>query len=86
LEIAAPAPGRYALRGESGRVLLDFAAARTRAEWQHWFQRQRAHLLDLFAKRALRSTTLETHEEPDAAVARLLGASARSHGAAVRIA
>jgi uncharacterized protein (DUF58 family) len=86
LEIAAPAPGRYALRGESGRVLLDFTASRTRADWQRWFQQQRAHLLDLFAKRALRTITLETHEEPDAAVARLLGARALGHGTGVRVA
>jgi hypothetical protein len=43
-------------------------------------------LLDLFTRRALRATTLETHEEPDAAVARLLGARALGHGAGVRVA
>lgn len=77
LELAAPAPGRYALRGASGRVLLDFAAARTRNEWQGWFRQQRAHLLDLLAKRALRWVALQTHEDPDAAVARVLGTDVR---------
>ena len=86
LELAAPTPGRYALRGESGRVLLDFAAARTRADWQRWFRQRRAHLLDLFAKRALRSILLQTHEEPDAAVAQLLGGEARGYGAGAHIA
>ena len=84
LELAAPAPGRYVLRGDSGRMLLDFAAARTRADWQRWFARRRACLADLFAKRALRRIPLQTHEEPDAAVARLLGAEVRSPGLGVR--
>ncbi|HEY7872027.1 MAG TPA: DUF58 domain-containing protein [Rudaea sp.] len=84
LELAAPTPGRYALRGESGRVLLDFAATRTRTDWQRWFRQRRAQLLDLFAKRALRSILLQTHEEPDAAVARLLGGETRGHGVGVR--
>lgn len=84
LELAAPTPGRYALHGESGRVLLDFAAARTRADWQRWFRQRRAHLLDLLTKRALRSILLQTHEEPDAAVARLLGGETRGHGVGVR--
>ena len=84
LELAAPAPGRYALKGGSGRMLLDFAAERTRADWQRWFARRRASLTDLFAKRALHRILLQTHEEPDAAVARLLGAEARGHGLGAR--
>lgn len=86
LELAAPTPGRYALRGDSGRVLLDFAAARTRNDWQGWFRQKRAHLIDLFAKRALRWVALQTHEEPDAAVARVLGSDARGRIMQARIA
>ncbi|HSN00356.1 MAG TPA: DUF58 domain-containing protein [Rudaea sp.] len=86
LELAAPAPGRYALRGDSGRVLLDFAAARTRADWQGWFQHKRARLIDLCAQRALRWVALQTQEEPDTAVARVLGTDTRGHGVHARIA
>ncbi|MBS0570270.1 MAG: DUF58 domain-containing protein, partial [Proteobacteria bacterium] len=86
LELAAPAPGRYALHADSGRVLLDFAAARTRADWQGWFQRKRARLIDLCAKRALRWVALQTQEEPDAAVARVLGTDTRGRGFRARIA
>ncbi|MBS0557072.1 MAG: DUF58 domain-containing protein [Proteobacteria bacterium] len=82
LELAAPAPGRYALQGDSGRVLLDFAAARTRADWQHWFAQHRANLTRLCDKRALRWVLLETHAEPDAAVAQLLNSDARRRRAA----
>ena len=74
------------MRGESGRVLLDFAAARTRNDWQGWFRQQRAHLLDLFAKRALRTVLLQTHEEPDIAVARVLGTDVRGRIMQARIA
>ncbi len=84
LELAAPTPGRYALHGDSGRMLLDFGAARTRADWQRWFARRRASLTDLFAKRALRHTALQTQEEPDVAIARLLGAEARGRGLGAR--
>lgn len=86
LELAAPAPGRYALRGDSGRVLLDFAAARTRADWQVWFGQKRAHLIGLCAKRALRWVALQTQEEPDAAIARVLGTEAGDRFAHARIA
>lgn len=86
LELAAPAPGRYALRGDSGRVLLDFAAARTRADWQGLFQHKRARLIDLCAQRALRWVALQTQEEPDTAVARVLGTDTRGHGVHARIA
>jgi uncharacterized protein (DUF58 family) len=84
LELAAPIPGRYALHGEqSEAMVLDFAAARTRSDWQRIFERKRAGLIERFDKRGLRWVMLSTRDEPDTAVAQLLGqarhASARVH-------
>jgi uncharacterized protein (DUF58 family) len=86
LELAAPAPGRYAVHGgQAETVVLDFAAARTRADWQRVFERKRAGLVECLDKRGLRWIALATQDDPDAAVAQLLGGGARG-GARVRIA
>ena len=79
LEQVAPPPARYALRGESGRVLLDFTAARARTRWPQWFAERRALLHSMLQRRALRSVTLDTRAEPDAALMRVLGLDARAH-------
>ena len=81
LEQSAPAPARYALMGESGRVLLDFAATKTRARWAQWFVERRAVLHGMLQRRALRSVTLDTRAEPDATLMRVLGVDARAHTA-----
>ena len=81
LEQAAPPPARYALRSETGRVLLDFAAARTRAQWAQWFVQRRALLGAMLQRRALRSIILDTRAEPDAALMRVLGFEARARAA-----
>jgi uncharacterized protein (DUF58 family) len=77
LERAAPRPGRYALRSDNGRVLLDFAAERTRARWPQLFAERRALLTSMLKRRALRSVVLDTRSEPDAALMRMLGLDAR---------
>jgi len=77
LEQAAPPPARYALRSDSGRVLLDFAAARTRARWPQLFVERRAVLLGMLKRRALRSFVLDTRAEPDNALMRVLAFDAR---------
>ena len=79
LEQAAPPPARYAVQGESGRVLLDFAATKTRARWTQWFEERRAMLHGMLQRRALRSVKLDTRAEPDAALMRVLGVDARAH-------
>jgi len=79
LEQSAPPPARYALHGESGRVLLDFAATKTRARWAQWFAERRALLHAMLQRRGLRSVTLDTCAEPDAALMRVLGLDARVH-------
>jgi len=78
LEEAAPPPARYSLRSDAGRVLLDFAAARTRARWPQWFAERRAVLTGMLQRRALRSVVLDTRAEPDTALARVLGLDSRS--------
>jgi uncharacterized protein (DUF58 family) len=78
LEQAAPPPARYALRNQNGRVLLDFAVARTRVQWSQWFAQRRALLAGMLQRRALRSVTLDTRAEPDAALMRVLGFEART--------
>jgi uncharacterized protein (DUF58 family) len=77
LELAPPPPARYALRSAAGRVLLDFAAPRTRAEWPRWFEQRRTALLGMFDRRALRWAMLDTRAEPDVALLRRLGLDAR---------
>jgi uncharacterized protein (DUF58 family) len=77
LEMAPPPPARYALRSEAGRMLLDFSAARTRADWPHWFDQRRATLLRMLDRRALRWAMLDTRAEPDAALLRKLGMDGR---------
>lgn len=77
LELSAPAPGRYALHGSDGEVVLDFHAARTRAQWAHAFQARRARLLEMFERRGLRCATLDTRDETDAGLLRHLGVDAR---------
>ncbi|MFT3790678.1 MAG: DUF58 domain-containing protein [Rudaea sp.] len=77
LEHAAPPPARYALQGEGGSVLLDFAAPRTRARWPAWFEEQRGALLAMLKRRALASIVLDTSAEPEAALRALLGFDSR---------
>ena len=77
LETTPPPPARYALRSAAGRVLLDFAAARTRAYWPRWFEQRRTTLLRMLDRRALRWSMLDTRDEPDAALLRKLGLDAR---------
>jgi len=60
-------------------VLLDFSAAKMRARWPQWFAEQRVPLLTMLQRRALRSVTLDTRTEPDAALMRVLGLDARAH-------
>ena len=79
LEQAAPPPARYAMSSANGRVLLDFAAAKMRARWPQWFAEHRVQLLTMLQRRALRSVTLDTRVEPDAALMRVLGLDARAH-------
>jgi len=79
LEQAAPPPARYAVRSEAGRVLLDFAAARTRARWPQLFAERRALLTGMLQRRALRSVVLDTRAEPDAVLMRVLGLDPRQH-------
>ncbi|MEO8802823.1 MAG: DUF58 domain-containing protein [Rudaea sp.] len=81
LEQAAPPPARYAMRSESGLVTLDFAAAKTRKQWLELFARRRERMIDMLKRRALRWTQLETQEEPDAALARLLGLGGKGRSA-----
>jgi uncharacterized protein (DUF58 family) len=77
LEHAAPPPARYALQGEQGAVLIDFAAARTRARWPQWFDERRADFLGMLKRRALSCSALDTSAEPEAALRQLLGFDAR---------
>src|SRR5262249_20962995 len=79
LEQAPPPPARYAFSSESGRALLDFTAAQTRAHWAQWFVDHRAPLLRMLHRRALRSVVLDTRAEPDAALMQALGLDARTH-------
>lgn len=73
LEHVAPPPARYALQGEGGAVLLDFAQQSTRSRWPQWFEEQRAAFLAMLKRRALNSIVLDTSAEPEAALRTLLG-------------
>jgi uncharacterized protein (DUF58 family) len=84
LEHAPPPPARYALRNEAGRMLLDFAAARTRQRWPELFAERRALMTGMLQRRALRWTLLDTRDEPDAALQRVLGLDRRTHAHAAR--
>jgi len=77
LEQHAPPPARYALRSESGQVLLDFAVARTRARWPLLFAERRQGLIDMLKRHGLGWTLLDTAAEPEPALARLLGLDGR---------
>ncbi|HZQ61760.1 MAG TPA: DUF58 domain-containing protein [Casimicrobiaceae bacterium] len=77
LERAAPPPGRYALASESGRVVLDFAAARTRARWPEVFAERRRALVAMLKRRGLAWTELDTAAEPEPELARVLGLDRR---------
>ena len=77
LEHQAPPPARYALQGESGRVLLDFSAQRTRARWPALFDERREQLVGMLKRRALNSAVLDTHAEPEPVLRTLLGFDAR---------
>lgn len=73
LELTAPPPARYAMHSDSGLTTLDFAAAKTRQQWTQLFSGRRQCLIEMLQKRGLRWTQLETPDEPDVALARLLG-------------
>jgi uncharacterized protein (DUF58 family) len=77
LERLAPPPARYALRTDSGQVLLDFAHARTRERWPQLFAERRQGLIDMLKRRGLGWTLLDTSAEPEPALARLLGLDGR---------
>jgi uncharacterized protein (DUF58 family) len=77
LEHVAPPPARYALQGEGGPVLLDFAEQRTRARWPVWFEEQRAAFVAMLKRRLLNSIVLDTSAEPETALRSLLGLDAR---------
>jgi uncharacterized protein (DUF58 family) len=78
LELAAPPPGRYALRSDAGRVLLDFAATRTRTRWPQLFAERRNAMIGMLQRRAIRWTSLDTAAEPDTALSHLLGLDKRA--------
>lgn len=86
LEQAAPPPARYAMRSESGLVTLDFSLSKTRKQWIELFARRREALIEMLKRRALRWTQLETQDEPDAALARLLGLGRKGRAAKVKLA
>jgi uncharacterized protein (DUF58 family) len=77
LESHAPPPARYALKSESGQVMLDFAEASTRARWPQLFAERRQALVGMLKRRGLGWTQLETSAEPEPALVRLLGLDAR---------
>ena len=58
-------------------MLLDFAAARTRARWPQLFAERRQGLIDMLKRRGLGWTLLDTSAEPEPALARLLGLDGR---------
>jgi uncharacterized protein (DUF58 family) len=78
LEQEPPPPARYALRTDAGRVLLDFAAARTRERWPQLFAENRAAMIAMLKRRALRWTMLDTRSEPESALPRVLGLERRA--------
>jgi GAF domain-containing protein len=84
LEQAAPPPARYAVRGDGGNVLLDFAAQRLRTRWPQLFAERRDALLGMLKRRALRSTVLDTRAEPESALPRILGVERRAVAASAQ--
>jgi uncharacterized protein (DUF58 family) len=77
IEHLPPPPARYALQGQDGPVLLDFAAQRTRARWPALFDERRADFIGMLKRRALNSAVLDTHAEPESVLRFLLGFDAR---------
>ncbi|MGH8123562.1 MAG: hypothetical protein ACREPT_12415, partial [Rudaea sp.] len=77
IEHQPPPPARYALQGESARVLLDFSAPRTRMRWPALFDERREQLVGMLKRRALNSAVLDTHAEPEPVLRALLGFDAR---------
>jgi uncharacterized protein (DUF58 family) len=77
LERSAPPPGRYAVRAESGNVVLDFGAAQTRTHWPELFAERRQQLIGMLKRRGLGWTELSTDAEPEPALERLLGLGSR---------
>lgn len=73
LEHAAPPPARYALRSESGRIMLDFTAVRLRQQWAKLFEQRRAPMIEMLNRRGLRWVSLKTDAEPESALTQLLG-------------
>ena len=86
LELAAPPPARYAMRSESGLVTLDFSAAKTRKQWTELFSQRRERLIDMLRKRGLRWSQIETQDEPEVALARLLGLGRKGRAAKAKLA
>ncbi len=84
LEHAAPPPARYAMRSASGLVTLDFGLPQTRKQWIELFARRREGLIDMLQRRALRWIQLESQDEPDAALARLLGLGRKARAPKVK--
>ncbi len=78
LEMAAPPPARYALRGDTGRVMLDFGVERMRAQWPLLFAEHRDAAIAMLRRRALRWTLLDTPSEPESALPRILGMDRRA--------
>jgi uncharacterized protein (DUF58 family) len=72
LELSAPPPGRYAVRSGGNTRLFDFARANVREQWSQTFAERREGLLGLLQKRALPSIRIDTRDEPDRDLARLL--------------
>jgi|SRR5579884_652029 uncharacterized protein (DUF58 family) len=77
LEQAPPPPATYAVHGEDGRAVLDLAAPRLRTRWPELFAERRAALLAMCRRHALRVGLLDTRDEPEAVLPRLLGIEAR---------
>ncbi|MEP6484990.1 MAG: DUF58 domain-containing protein [Rudaea sp.] len=77
LEQSPPPPARYAIRGDTGNVLLDFSEQRLRARWPQLFAERRAAMIAMLKRRALRWAMLETRAEPESALPRILGMDRR---------
>ncbi len=72
LEMAAPPPGRYAVRVGASDSVIDFSSASLRVAWPKLFAQRRGHWLSLLNQYALPWMTLDTRAEPGIDLARLL--------------
>lgn len=77
LEMSAPPPGRYAVRNGGVTRLLDFTRASMREQWSRTFAEGRDGLLRLLQKRALPAVRVDTCDEPERELARLLSGTVR---------